>query len=83
MEIHIIKREVVGIGQASNSENETVVKYEIMDGVPVRGENIPIRFFLSNLELTPSYFNVNNRFSVRYFINLVLLDEEDRKYFKQ
>ena len=27
--------------------------------------------------------NINNRFSVQYFINLVLSDVEDRKYFKQ
>jgi hypothetical protein len=26
---------------------------------------------------------VFNKFSVRYFINLVLVDEEDRRYFKQ
>jgi hypothetical protein len=46
-------------------------------------ENIPIRFFLSPYGLTPTYTNVNNRFSVQYFINLVLLDVEDRRYFKQ
>mmetsp|Transcript_5619 Transcript_5619/g.3229 ORF Transcript_5619/g.3229 Transcript_5619/m.3229 type:complete len:140 (+) Transcript_5619:404-823(+) len=82
MELHIIKREVLGVGQASNSENETVVKYEIMDGAPVRGENIPIRLFLGGYDMTPSYININNKFSVRYFINLVLVDEEDRRYFK-
>jgi hypothetical protein len=27
--------------------------------------------------------NINNKFSVQYFINLVLTDVEDRKYFKQ
>jgi hypothetical protein len=26
---------------------------------------------------------VHNRFSVRYYLNLVLVDEEDRRYFKQ
>lgn len=29
------------------------------------------------------YNMVNNKFSVRYYINLVLVDEEDRRYFKQ
>lgn len=33
--------------------------------------------------MTPTYPNVNNRFSVQYFINLVLHDIDDRKYFKQ
>ena len=54
-----------------------------MDGAPVRGEQIPIRLYLSGFDLTPSYSNVNNRFSVKYYINLVLIDEEDRRYFKQ
>ena len=27
--------------------------------------------------------NVNNKFSVKYYLNLVLIDEEDRRYFKQ
>lgn len=46
-------------------------------------ETIPIRFFLSPYEMTPSYSSINNRFSTSYFINLVLLDVEDRRYFKQ
>lgn len=46
-------------------------------------ENIPIRFFIAPYELTPTFINVNNRFSTQYFINLVLLDVEERRYFKQ
>jgi hypothetical protein len=34
-------------------------------------------------DVTPTYQAENNRFSVRYFLNLVLVDEEDRRYFKQ
>jgi hypothetical protein len=34
-------------------------------------------------DLTPSYPNVHNKFGVRYYLNLVLVDEEDRRYFKQ
>lgn len=41
------------------------------------------RLFLSPYDLTPSYKDVHNKFSVRYFLNLVLVDEEDRRYFKQ
>jgi vacuolar protein sorting-associated protein 26 len=44
------------------------------------GECIPIRLFLSSIDLTPTYRGVNNRFSVRYYLNLVLVDEEDRRY---
>ena len=47
------------------------------------GESIPIRLFLSGYELTPTMRDINKKFSVRYYINLVLVDEEDRRYFKQ
>jgi vacuolar protein sorting-associated protein 26 len=75
----------------AQAENDVITRFEIMDGAPIKSklfynkldENIPIRFFLSPYGLTPTYTNVNNRFSVQYFINLVLLDVEERRYFKQ
>lgn len=65
------------------NESETITKFEIMDGAPVRGETIPIRLFLGGFELTPTYRDVNKKFSTRYYLNLVLIDEENRRYFKQ
>ncbi|XP_044276403.1 vacuolar protein sorting-associated protein 26A isoform X2 [Varanus komodoensis] len=47
------------------------------------GESIPIRLFLAGYDPTPTMRDVNKKFSVRYFLNLVLVDEEDRRYFKQ
>jgi len=43
MEIEIRRREQTGTGNSARNESETLAKYEIMDGAPVRGENIPIR----------------------------------------
>ncbi|XP_054722147.1 vacuolar protein sorting-associated protein 26B-like isoform X1 [Uloborus diversus] len=83
MEIAIIKRETTGSGPNSYSDNDTVAKYEIMDGAPVRGESIPIRVFLAGYDLTPTMKDINKKFSVRYYLNLVLVDTEDRRYFKQ
>lgn len=54
-----------------------------MDGAPVRGETIPIRLFLGGFDLTPTFRDVNKKFSTRYYLNLVLIDEEARRYFKQ
>ena len=65
------------------NESETLTKFEIMDGSPVKGESIPVRLFLGHFDLTPTYRNVHSKFSVKYFLNLVLVDEEDRRYFKQ
>jgi hypothetical protein len=41
------------------------------------------RLYLSGYDLTPTYKNVGGKFSVRYYLNLVLVDEEERRYFKQ
>ncbi|XP_037958771.1 vacuolar protein sorting-associated protein 26B-like [Teleopsis dalmanni] len=83
MEIAIIKRESTGTGPNMFTENETIAKYEIMDGAPVKGESIPIRVFLGGYNLTPTMRDINKKFSVKYFLNLVLMDTEDRRYFKQ
>jgi len=47
------------------------------------GEIIPIRLFLKGFELTPTMNNVNNKFSCKFYVNLVLVDEDERRYFKQ
>lgn len=83
MEIAIIKRESTGSGPNTFTENETIAKFEIMDGAPVKGESIPIRVFLAGYNLTPTMRDINKKFSVKYFLNLVLMDTEDRRYFKQ
>ena len=54
-----------------------------MDGCPVRGEVVPVRLPLAGLPVTPSAVGPSQPFSVRYFLNLVLIDEEERRYFKQ
>jgi len=123
MELSIIRRETTGAVPNQYNESETITKFEIMDGAPVRGrfvehpttflqnktmhcsltahlstpnssrfrtesvystgETIPIRLFLGGFDLTPTFRDVNKKFSVRYYLNLVLIDEENRRYFKQ
>ena len=84
MEINLVRKETFGTGSnTSKTETETLVKYEVMDGCPAQGEQVPIRMYMNGVQLTPSYKNIHNRLSVKYSINLILVDEEDRKYFKQ
>jgi len=83
MELQILKKETTGTGSSAATDTETLYKFEIMDGAPVRGETVPIRLYLTPVKLTPTMINVHQKFSVRYFLNLVLLDEEERRYFKQ
>lgn len=84
MEVEIRKRESAGSGANVYNETDTLVKFEVMDGAPVRAESIPVRMFLSACHtLTPTFRSINNKFSVKYYLNLVLVDEDDRRYFKQ
>jgi len=98
MELSLVRRETAGFsgasagssgvastlsGTAAVTESETLTRFEIMDGAPIKGERIPIRMFLSGLDVGPSLVGVANCLSVRYFLNLVLIDEEERRYFKQ
>ena len=66
-----------------STESDTLTRFEVMDGCPVRGEMIPIRLPLDGLDVTPTCASVASPFAVRYYLNLVLIDEEDRRYFKQ
>ncbi|KAI9910064.1 hypothetical protein PsorP6_010458 [Peronosclerospora sorghi] len=83
MELAIVRRESLGSGTKRHIESDTVAKFEIMDGAPVKGERVPVRFHLAPYALTPTYDKVHGHFSVHYFLHLVLVDEEDRRYFKQ
>lgn len=53
------------VGPNLYNESETLTKFEIMDGAPVRGESIPVRLFMGGFDLTPTYRNVHNKFSLK------------------
>jgi len=83
-EVSVVKREYIGVGDNQFFETETLQKYEIMDGTPIAGEVVPIRLYLNAVpRLTPTYDMVNDTFSVKYYINLVLITGDGKRYFKQ
>ena len=81
MEVQIVRREVI-FGD-KKCEPAYVARYELIDGVPNKNEKIPIRFFLKSYNLTPTYPNIDNIFFVKYYLNLVIADDNDNRYFKQ
>ena len=83
MEISLIRRETVGSPPNQVTDSSTIVRFEIMDGAPAKGETIPIRLFLRGFDLCPTYRDVNKKFSTRTYLSLVLIDEDSRRYFKQ
>ncbi|SCV03839.1 LAMI_0H11364g1_1 [Lachancea mirantina] len=80
MELSLITRETCGL-EPNQLSDSTSIRYEIMDGSPVKGETIPIRLFLGGYDLVPNtscnYFNIKN------YLSLVIIDEDGRRYFKQ
>ena len=42
MELAVIRREAAGAGPNQHNESETITRYEVMDGAPVRGECVPV-----------------------------------------
>lgn len=47
----------------------------IADAAFIVGETIPIRLFLGGFDLTPTFREVNKKYSTRYYLSLVLIDE--------
>jgi len=84
MQLQILRRELVVTGNDSEPalvSTSTVGKFQIMDGDPVPGERIPIVIYLGAMpQLTPTLNT--KQFSVSYYLNLVLVDVDGRRYFK-
>ncbi len=65
-------------------KKRTVVKtYEIMDGAPVRGDNIPIRVFLSDSDIWPFFPFPQSHLKVEHYLRVQMIDENGKKYFKR
>lgn len=78
----VIRKETIGVGKNAKHYSEIIGFYEILDGPVAKGDCIPLRIFLKSCGVTPTYTNINNRASVRYFINLYLKDDEGRSFGK-
>jgi vacuolar protein sorting-associated protein 26 len=88
-EVSLIKKEKAWNGDQEIVEQETLKKFEIIDGTPAKDEVVPVRIYLSAIDawkLTPTIPDdspVEQKFSVQYFIYLALCDTKGRRFFKQ
>lgn len=81
MELSLLRRESVNMGLHTVKEHEILGRFEVMDGQPVRSDSVPLRLFLGQFPCEPTYRNVCGAANVRYFLNLVVTDEDDRKLY--
>jgi vacuolar protein sorting-associated protein 26 len=84
MVIQVIRKENLNILNSSSNENTLMSIFQLMDGSPEEGIEIPIRLYLSGIRsLTPSFTNIDDKFSVQYFLSIEFEDKEERTFFKK
>jgi vacuolar protein sorting-associated protein 26 len=64
-------------------EREILDTVEIIDGPPVRGDHIPIRFFLGNNKIWPFVPFNGSLMRVEWYLRAQITDENGKKYFKR
>lgn len=80
-DLSIVRREMVG---SRITDQEVLLRYQVIDGPPRRHDSIPFRLPLANLrDLTPTLRDVEKSASLLYFVNLIMYDDQGRRYFKQ
>ncbi|ENY60779.1 vacuolar sorting protein 26, putative [Entamoeba histolytica HM-1:IMSS-A] len=79
VEMNVIR--VESIGRPLMEKSRTNFKnIQLVDGQLVKGDIVPLRFFLKNLQLTPTLTNIADIFSVNYYLSFDFIDEEGMKY---
>ena len=83
IEIQLLKNEIVFDENKRGREPIIIENIELIDGSPINNDIVPFRIFLKSYNLTPTYNNVNNIFSLKYYLNLVIGDYKKNTFFKQ
>ena len=84
MVIQVIRKENLNFLNTLSNETTLMSTFQLMDGTPEIGIEIPIRFYLSGIRsLTPSFINIDDKFSVQYFLSIEFEDRDDRTFFKK
>lgn len=82
--LQVLRREIVTTGYESEPElvsTTPVGKFQVFEGEMVPNKRIPILIHMSSIpQLTPTMST--KQFSVKYFLNLVLVDSDGGRYYK-
>ena len=82
MELQLLKKEKIFMDN-KREDPDLIESVELIDGSVTKNDVIPFRLFLKSYNLTPTYRNVHNIFSLKYYINLVIGDFNGNTFFKQ
>lgn len=79
-----IRREEYYSNGYISSKNESIIsEYEILDGMPCRGDQIPIRFYFPGVKVWPYPLDCGKNLEVKYFMRFLLIDENSKHYYKE
>ena len=81
--IQIMRTEQFNNGIISGKHETVISQYEILDGMPVRGDCIPIRFYLTNIKAWPFPRKTGKNLEVSYNVRFLLIDDNGKHYFKE
>jgi vacuolar protein sorting-associated protein 26 len=65
------------------NQKTTVKTMEIMDGPPVKGDNIPIRFFLGDCDIWPFQPYAGSPAVVEWYLRAQITGDDGKKYYKR
>ena len=83
MRMNVFRSEVYN-SETSFFKKKTLLKtYDILDGAPVKGDFIPIRLFMSDVDLWPYTNFKGSNLEVEHYLRVEMIDENGKKYFKK
>ncbi|OHT09776.1 Vacuolar protein sorting-associated protein 26 containing protein [Tritrichomonas foetus] len=92
---HLVKLRIVDIsfqiqrieayknGIVGSKTKFNVATIQVLDGIPVRGDLIPVRCFMPGIKAWPYPKNANANLTVTYLVRLLLVDENGKHYYKE
>ena len=82
MSIVLCCKETFKAGGVSVEKERELKVCEVLDGTVVRGDSIPVRFFLGDADICPFTAPEGCKLQVHYFLMARLADETGKKYYK-
>lgn len=80
--LQIKRQETFNNGIVSFKHDSIIAQHELLDGIPVRGDSIPIRYYMAGVKAWPYPKNSTMYLNVDYAIRLLLVDENGKHYYK-
>ena len=83
LSFELICRESFDINVIDYAKKIQIKEYEFLDGSPVRGDHIPIRIYLSELNIWPYTAYAGSALQVQYYLRAQIVTENGQQFFKR